>query len=119
MNSTLTMTKRTRNRTAPRNSRHPGDDQQRPLEVEVLLEFIRPAASTVFVAGTFNEWHPAVTPMIAIAEGRWIKQLRLRPGRYEYCLVVDGEWMPDPLATESVPNPFGGFNSVLQVAAND
>jgi hypothetical protein len=31
-------------------------------------------------------------------------------------LVVDGHWMTDPLATESVPNPFGGKNSVLKVA---
>lgn len=102
-----------------RSARPPRDDRQQPVEVEVRLEFTRPAASTVFVAGTFNEWHPAVTPMIPIAEGRWIKQLRLPPGRYEYCLVVDGGWMPDPLAAESVPNPFGGFNSVLHVAAKD
>lgn len=113
------MTKRTRSRTAPRSIRKLSDDDQQPVEVEVRLECIRPVASTVFVAGTFNEWHPAVTPMIPIAEGRWIKQLRLLPGRYEYCLVVDGEWMPDPLATESAPNPFGGFNSLLHVAAND
>jgi hypothetical protein len=30
--------------------------------------------------------------------------------------VVDGQWMPDPRATESVANPFGGRNSVLHVA---
>ena len=35
---------------------------------------------------------------------------------YEYCLVVDGRWMPDPQARETVPNPFGGRNSVLKVA---
>jgi hypothetical protein len=40
----------------------------------------------------------------------------LAPGTYEYCLVVDGQWMPDPLARETVPNPFGGRNSVLKVA---
>ncbi len=106
-------------RTAIRSIRQLSDDEQQPEEVEVRLEFIRPGASAVLVAGTFNEWRPAVTPMIPIAEGRWIKQLRLPPGRYEYCLVVDGEWMLDPLATESVPNPFGGFNSVLHVAAKD
>ena len=42
----------------------------------------------------------------------------LTPGTYEYCLVVDGHWMPDPLARESVPNPFGGRNSVLNVASS-
>jgi hypothetical protein len=30
---------------------------------------------------------------------------------------VDGRWMPDPLARESVPNPFGGKNSILTVAS--
>jgi len=40
----------------------------------------------------------------------------LAPGTYEYCLVVDGQWMPDPLASETVPNPFGGRNSLLKVA---
>jgi hypothetical protein len=38
------------------------------------------------------------------------------PGTYKYCLVVDGEWMPDPLARETVHNPYGGRNSVLRVA---
>jgi hypothetical protein len=42
----------------------------------------------------------------------------LAPGTYEYCLVVDGQWMPDPLARETVPNPFGGRNSVLKVATS-
>ena len=40
------------------------------------------------------------------------------PGTYEYCLVVDGQWMPDPLAKESVANPFGGRNSILHVASS-
>jgi 1,4-alpha-glucan branching enzyme len=113
MNTSATIRKRTRSRSI----RQLSDDEQQPLHIEVRLEFTRPVASTVFVAGTFNEWHPTVTPMIPIAEGRWLKKLRLPPGRYEYCLVVDGEWMPDPLATESVPNPFGGCNSVLHVAS--
>ena len=42
----------------------------------------------------------------------------LTPGTYEYCLVVDGQWMPDPSASETVPNPFGGRNSVLKVACS-
>jgi hypothetical protein len=40
----------------------------------------------------------------------------LAPGTYEYCFIVDGQWMPDPMARETVPNPFGGRNSVLKVA---
>jgi hypothetical protein len=39
----------------------------------------------------------------------------LAPGTYEYCLVVDGRWMPDPMAKECVANPYGGRNSILTV----
>lgn len=83
----------------------------------VHLEFNHPTASAICVAGTFNEWHPGVTPMISLGDGRWIKELVLPPGDYEYRLVVDGEWMPDPRASETVPNGFGQQNSVLRVKA--
>ena len=53
--------------------------------------------------------------MVSVGDGRWLKQLVLAPGVYEYRLVVDGEWMPDPLASETAPNPFGETNSVLRV----
>ena len=64
--------------------------------------------------GTFNDWRPAVTPMVPLGNGHWSKALTLPPGVYEYRLVVDGAWMPDPRAIETVPNPFGGVNSVLK-----
>jgi hypothetical protein len=56
--------------------------------------------------------------MQSMGAGYWLKQSALAPGTYEYCLVVDGQWMPDPLATESVANPFGGRNSILKVAGS-
>ncbi|MFO1502019.1 MAG: glycogen-binding domain-containing protein [Verrucomicrobiota bacterium] len=83
----------------------------------VCLEFTNPVAKTVYLAGTFNDWRPASTPMISLQEGRWIKELALPPGRYEYLVVADGEWLSDPLAPETSPNPFGGVNSVLHVPA--
>jgi len=82
---------------------------------EVRLEFTNPEAVKVCLAGTFNDWRPEATPMIRLADGRWIKKLSLPPGSCEYRLVVDGDWMPDPLAGETAPNPFGGRNSVLNV----
>ena len=53
--------------------------------------------------------------MIPMGQGRWLKELALAPGVYEYLLVADGKWLPDPLAGRAVPNPFGGVNSVLIV----
>ncbi len=81
----------------------------------VRLEFKHPTAATVAVAGTFNDWRPESAPMVGVGEGRWLKELVLPPGRYEYLLVADGQWMPDPQAGETAPNPFGGQNSVILV----
>jgi 1,4-alpha-glucan branching enzyme len=79
------------------------------------FEFNHPTATTISVAGTFNDWRPGAAPMIPLGAGRWIKALTLPPGKYEYRLVVDGKWMCDPLAAETVPNSFGELNSVLRV----
>ncbi len=68
------------------------------------------------MAGTFNDWRPEATPMVPIGDGRWMKDLTLPPGVYEYRIVADGEWMLDPLAAETVPNPYGGFNSVVRAS---
>jgi 1,4-alpha-glucan branching enzyme len=83
----------------------------------IRIEFNNPVAGTVAVAGSFNNWRPEATPMVRVDEGRWVKDLALSPGAYEYRLVVDGLWIPDPAAIETVPNPFGDRNSVLKVTA--
>ena len=83
----------------------------------VSLELIKPGAKQVYVAGTFNEWKPERTPLVTRGDGRWVGDLAIKPGRYEYLFVVDGQWVPDPNAKESVQNPFGGLNSVLVAAA--
>jgi len=81
----------------------------------IRIEFMHATASVVAIAGTFNDWRPDVTQMMRVSEGRWVKDLELPAGDYEYLLVVDGEWMADPRACESRPNPFGELNSVLKV----
>jgi len=81
----------------------------------VRFEFIHPQAVTVAIAGTFNGWNPTTIPMHSSGNGHWVEEAALAPGSYEYCLVVDGQWMPDPLA-KNIANPFGGRNSILEVA---
>ena len=93
-----------------KHKKHPDAGTQR-----VHFEFNYPAAESVFIAGTFNDWRPEATPMIPLDQDRWAKDLALPPGDYEYCLVVDGQWKPDPQAAETVPNPFGGVNSIRRV----
>lgn len=89
-----------------------------PQLVPVRFEFTHSTATAVCIAGTFNNWQPATKAMHSSGVGNWWKETDLAPGTYEYCLVVDGQWMPDPLAHETVPNPFGGKNSILKVATS-
>jgi 1,4-alpha-glucan branching enzyme len=86
--------------------------------VPVQFEFTHPTASIVCVAGTFNQWQPEAKTLRPTGGGHWWKETALAPGTYEYCLIVDGQWIPDPLAKDYVPNPFGGINSVLNVAGS-
>ena len=86
--------------------------------VPVHFEFTHPTATTVCVAGSFNHWQPTAKTLHPGGGGRWSKETALAPGTYEYCLVVDGHWIPDPLAKEYVSNPFGGRNSILKVASS-
>lgn len=82
----------------------------------VVVEFVNPAAKQVFVAGSFNDWKPEQTPLLQAGNGRWKGSVWAGPGRHEYLFVVDGQWLPDPNAKESVENPYGGRNSVLRVS---
>ena len=84
--------------------------------VPVRFEYTNATARKVCLAGTFNQWQPEAKSLHSSGAGNWWKDTLLAPGTYEYCLVVDGHWMADPLAKTSVANPFGGRNSVLQVA---
>lgn len=88
-----------------------------PLSMQtVRIKFSDSAAETVAIAGSFNDWRPGATPMVSLGAGRWVKELTLPPGSYEYCLIIDGtKWLPDPHALELIPNPFSGRNSLLTV----
>ena len=82
----------------------------------VRFEFTHPTAAHVCIAGCFNHWDAEAKAMHPLGEGRWFRETSLVPGTYEYRLVVDGHWIADPNAHETVPNPYGGLNSVLKVA---
>ena len=82
---------------------------------DVMLTLERPGARKISVAGSFNEWNPERTPMSRDLEGTWRATLSLKPGRYEYRFVADGQWISDHNASESVLNEYGSTNSVLIV----
>jgi len=91
------------------------DTRQKQTAQPVLFEYHDAGAHKVCIAGSFNEWRPDGLEMVNLSDGKWVKNLLLPPGAYEYRLIVDGQWICDPKAHSTVPNPFGDLNSVVQV----
>ena len=101
---------------ARRGARSAPQSREKGQEKTVDLVLNRPDARSVCVAGSFNNWDQSKTPMRKEGNGpSWRVSLPLRPGRYEYRFVVDGQWISDPSARESVTNDYGSTNSVLVV----
>jgi len=73
-----------------------------------------PDASEVMLAGDFNNWQGSKTPLKKGKNG-WQKKIVLKPGKYEYKFVVDGNWINDPNNSWCVTNSYGSQNSVIQV----
>lgn len=88
-------------------------DPTRTIIVRFRLPYL--PANEVFLAGSFNEWHPQMFPMIEAEGGGLTKDVTLPPGTHEYRFVADGACMADPGNPWIVPNPFGGVNSVIEV----
>jgi 1,4-alpha-glucan branching enzyme len=78
-----------------KNKRKSRSNAHGQAENPVQMEFDHPTATTVAIAGTFNNRRPGVTPMVSLGDGRWVKELVLLPGVYEYRYVVDGKRMPE------------------------
>lgn len=74
-----------------------------------------PGARAVRVTGSFADWKTEGEPLASKGDGEWEAVLPVPSGRYEYCFIVDGDWLPDAQNAEAVPNDFGGVNSLLVV----
>jgi chromosome partitioning protein len=82
----------------------------------IVFVTLYPRASDVRIAGDFNNWQPADTPMQKVGDtGVWQTELKLPAGKYRYRLVVDGQWQQDPYNESTELNPFGDYNSVVEV----
>jgi len=82
----------------------------------VVFVTLYPRAESVQIAGDFNNWQPEQALMNKVGDtGVWQTEMKLDPGRYRYRLVVDGQWQQDPYNELTELNPFGGFNSVIEI----
>jgi hypothetical protein len=71
-------------------------------------------AKTVMISGSFNGWNHDGYRMKKINNG-WEISLFLKPGKYTYKLVVDGNWVLDPGNKLWEQNEFGTGNSVVWI----
>lgn len=89
-------------------------DQKTPKQ-KVTFTYSAPHAQSVLLAGDFTGWQEAPLSLKKDKTGTWKKTISLPPGRYEYRMLVDGEWHDDPQCKERQPNQFGGANCVCVV----
>ena len=82
-----------------------------------VFSLYAPDVKEVYLAGDFNDWQPdAKDYRLRRFKGDvWKKMLKLKPGRYEYQFVVDGQWWCDPENDNRVPNPYCTENCVIEV----
>lgn len=82
----------------------------------VRFTLVASGASRVAVAGSFNGWNTAATPLRQIDKNTWAADIPLGAGRYVYQFVIDGHrWVPDPQAPRDPGDDFGATNSVVTV----
>ncbi|HKI83071.1 MAG TPA: hypothetical protein VKA63_01945, partial [Candidatus Krumholzibacteria bacterium] len=101
---------------APSESQSTREEQTRVEMRLVPISYRDPNASSVAVVGSFNGWDPKANVLRRGADGLWRTEIRLRPGSFQYKLVVDGtRWIADPANSSRVSDGFGALNSVLVV----
>ncbi len=85
------------------------------VKQKISFSYQAPSANAVLLAGDFTGWDQAPAALKKDKSGVWKKTIALPPGRYEYRLLVDGEWRDDPQCPIRQPNQFGGENCVCVV----
>jgi len=86
-------------------------------QVEVTFTISGIEAQSIAVAGDFNGWNTRTHQLEDLeGDGIWTGKMYLKPGRYEYMLVVDdSKWVPDPNAKIYADDGFGSRNAVLYI----
>jgi hypothetical protein len=86
-------------------------------QAEVTFTISDVEAKSIAVAGDFNGWDTNTNQLEdPEGDGIWTGKINLKPGRYEYMLVVDdSKWVPDPNAKAYADDGFGSRNAVLYI----
>jgi len=70
-----------------------------------------PTATTIELAGSFNEWQRLQMYRNPSEPGMWGVRYTLPPGKYTYKYIMDNKWMPDPENYTPSDDGAGNVNS--------
>ncbi|MDD4889690.1 MAG: hypothetical protein PHU85_07140 [Phycisphaerae bacterium] len=70
-------------------------------------------AEAVQLAGDFTGWKPVT--MRRCRDNRFVLEVELVAGCYDYGFIIDGQWEPDPDNVRRSISPYRTTNSVAQV----
>ena len=89
--------------------------------VEVTFTIKAPASQLVVITGPspyFPNWSPDGIPMTKGDDGVWSYTLTAKKSdEIVYKFLLDGAWLADPNAPDSIDDGFGGKNGMVPVAA--
>lgn len=83
----------------------------------VVMEFVNNGFETLQLAGEFNDWVPDQGVDTQIEKGVTRKIIHVKPGKYQYRLIIDGKWQKDSSNPYQILNEYGEVNSLLYVSA--
>jgi len=69
----------------------------------------------IYLAGDFNRWDPYMTTLKEKEPGEYSAVLSLKPGRYGYYYLIDGEPVTDPLNFQKTTTSAGEYVSILYI----
>jgi len=95
----------------------PAAKKSRPSAAAIEFTVMAPEAREVFLVGDFNGWQTEGFQMRKFKDGVCRKKVQLKPGRYEYLFLVDGDWRTDPRNVARCTNPFGRENSIIEICS--
>ena len=75
-----------------------------------------PGAREVVLTGDFTAWARDRVRLAPAPNSEWTTTLELKPGEYQYRLIVDGQWRDHSEAKRRVPNAYGSQNCVMTVS---
>jgi 1,4-alpha-glucan branching enzyme len=87
----------------------------------VRFTLVHAEATSVAVAGTFNQWSVSSHPLSREGTSHvWTGTVPLPPGEHLFMFVVNGtQWITPPLADDFVDDGFGAKNGVVLVGSTE